>query len=125
MDDSEQQGAPFFPTAEGGAAPRNPLDAMEQHFPGAVEQHYLIVADVSAIPPELRDTMRAFIVRAAFEICGEGRFNVWENVQSIAVRCEALPGKAQMFSQRVREITALWSTGRTVRINQYTMSLWR
>jgi hypothetical protein len=110
-----QEPVPSFPTAEGGAVPA------DQFFEGTV-WNYLIVLDMTQTPVVLRDPLRFYLIRAANDFIGEGNWNVWLNDQSIAIRCRAISGKMDAFSQRVREAAEIFATHHIVRINEYTMS---
>lgn len=113
-----QDAVPAFPTMEGGAVPA------EELFSGTV-WHYLIVLDVSNIPQILCEPLMFYLTRAAYEFCGEGHFSAWNNTNSIAIACHTVPGKFEMFFNRVKEAAHIFATNHLVRINRYTMSLQR
>lgn len=110
--------APVFPTAEGGAVPA------EIFFAG-IQWHYLIVMDLTQVPQILREPLHFYLVRAAYEFLGEGKFSVWENTGSSAIACHTIPEKFELFKQRVKEAVEIFATHHIVKINYYTMSLQR
>jgi hypothetical protein len=111
------ESAPVFPTVEGGAVPA------EDFFDGTM-WHFLLVVDMTLVPePWIRESVMRYLTRTCYEFIGAGKYSVWNNIESVAVHAITVPGKMDLFQQRVKESVELWTKPRTIRMNRFTMTL--